>query len=318
MINKMVLQIGKRLLQSLIIIIFVTMIVFFLIQAVPGDPILNFLGATATEEQIAHYTQLYGYDKPVIFQYALWLGGIFRGDMGFSVSYQTNVQNVIFTRLGTTLSIVVPALILAVVLGILFGIIAALNRGKPIDTVISVVANIGMSMPLFWIGILLILVFGIRLRWLPTNGYVPISEGFLTWLRYLIMPVIVCSFGALATLTRQTRSALLEVIRQDYVTTARSKGVRTSRVIFAHQLRNALIPIVTVLGGQFAMLVGGTVLIESVFVLPGLGNLMIGAIHARDHMLLCGCVVIIAAFVAVIQLIVDILYSIIDPRIRGS
>jgi len=316
MTKKLAKMIGRRLIQSVVVVIIVTMIVFFLIQLVPGDPILNFLGPNATEEQIAHFTQLYGFDRPVIYQYFRYLTGLFRGDMGFSVSFQTNVQNVIFSRLNTTLVIVIPAFIIAIVFGVTFGIIAALNRGKIIDTVVSFVANIGMSMPLFWIGILLILVLAVRLRLLPTSGYISIANGFWPWARHLIMPVIVCSFGALASFTRQTRSALLEVIRQDYVTTARSKGIKPSRVIFTHQFRNALIPIVTVAGNAFGMMVGGTVLIESVFVLPGLGNLMIGAISARDHMLVSGCVLVIAVFITMVNLIVDITYGFIDPRTR--
>ena len=308
----------KRILQSIIVVILVTMIVFFLIHLIPGDPVINFLGTNATEEQIQHYTQLYGLDKPVFVQYINWLGGLFRGKMGFSISFQTEVQNVIFQRLRTTLNVVIPAFILAVIFGVTFGIIAALNRGKPIDTILSFIANIGMSMPLFWIGIILILLLAVRLKLLPTSGYASIKDGFGQWLRYLILPIIVDSFGALSTFTRQTRSSMLEVIRQDYVTTARSKGVKPRRVIFAHQLRNALIPLVTIMGGQFGMMVGGTVLIESVFVLPGMGNLMIGAINSRDYFLVCGCIVILSVLAALINLVLDILYGVIDPRIRDN
>ncbi len=311
-------MIVKRLVQSLFVIIIVTMLVFFLIQLIPGDPILNFLGTNASPEQIEHYTKLYGYDKPVYIQYFIWLAGLFKGEMGFSISHQTEVQNVIFERLGTTLNIVIPAFIIAVVLGILFGIIAALNRGKFIDTLLCFIANIGMSMPLFWIGMLLILVFGIQLKVLPTSGYVNMNDNFGEWLRHLVMPVIVCSFGALATFTRQTRSSLLEVIHQEYVKTARAKGLKRTKIIFSHQLRNALIPIITVMGNQFGLMVGSTVLIESVFVLPGLGNLMINAIRGRDFMLVCGCVFVIAVFVALCNLVVDILYGMIDPRIRDN
>ena len=310
--------IGKRLLQSLIVIFLVTMMIFFLVQLIPGDPVTNFLGNNASKEQIDYYTHLYGYDKPVITQYIIWLGNLLKGDMGFSISFQKNIQNVVFERLGTTMNIAIPSLIIATALGITLGVIAALKRGTLVDTVISFVANIGISMPLFWISIILIMVFAIRLRVLPSMGYVPIQEGVASWLRYLILPITVSIFSPLSVITRQTRAALLEVIRQDYVTTARSKGLKPFRVIVAHQLRNALVPLITILGTQFGYLVGGTVIIESVFVIPGLGSLMIGAINSRDHMLVVGCVMVITAFVTLIQLVVDIMYGIIDPRMRNS
>lgn len=311
-------MIGKRIVQSIIVLFIVTLIVFLLMQLVPGDPIVNFLGANATEEQIAHYTELFGYDQPVLVQYGKWIIGLFRGEMGRSVALQKEISEVIFERLGVTLSIVIPAFILAVVLGVVLGIVAAKKRGSKIDTVISFFANIGMSMPMFWFGMLLIMLFALRLGVLPTSGLADWSDGAGVYISHLILPVIVLAMGPLAQFTRQTRSSMLEVIRQDYVTTARAKGVTKRDLTFKHQLRNALIPIITVMGVQLGGMIGGTVLVESIFVIPGLGNLMITAIKGRDFMVVENGVLIIAIAVAICNLVVDILYGIIDPRIRND
>ena len=316
--NKILKMIGKRIVQSIIVLFIVTLIVFLLMQLVPGDPIVNFLGANATEEQIAHYTELFGYDQPVLVQYGKWIIGLFHGEMGRSVALQKEISEVIFERLGVTLSIVIPAFILAVVLGVVLGIVAAKKRGSKIDTVISFFANIGMSMPMFWFGMLLIMLFALRLGVLPTSGLADWSDGAGVYLSHLILPVIVLAMGPLAQFTRQTRSSMLEVIRQDYVTTARAKGVTKRDLTFKHQLRNALIPIITVMGVQLGGMIGGTVLVESSFVIPGLGNLMITAIKGRDFMVVENGVLIIAIAVAICNLVVDILYGIIDPRIRND
>lgn len=311
-------MIGKRIVQSVIVLFIVTLLVFLLMQLVPGDPIVNFLGANATEEQIAHYTELFGYDQPVLVQYGKWIIGLFHGEMGRSVSLQREISEVIFQRLGVTLTIVIPAFLLAVILGVVLGIIAAKKRGSKIDTVISFFANIGMSMPMFWFGMLLIMLFALKLGILPTSGLADASDGTWAYVSHFILPVIVLAMGPLAQFTRQTRSSMLEVIRQDYVTTARAKGVTKRDLTFKHQLRNALIPIITVMGVQLGGMIGGTVLVESIFVIPGLGNLMITAIKGRDFMVVENGVLIIAIAVAICNLVVDILYGIIDPRIRND
>lgn len=311
-------MIVKRIGQSIIVIFLVTLIVFLLMQLVPGDPIVNFLGANATEEQIAYYTQLFGYDKPVLVQYAKWITGLFHGEMGRSVAMQDEISKIIFQRLGVTLSIVFPAFILAVVLGVMLGIAAAKNRGTALDSAISFFANIGMSMPMFWFGMILIMIFALKLGILPTSGFAAFKDGAGGWIQHLILPVIVLAMGPLAQFTRQTRSSMLEVIRQDYVTTAKAKGIGKRELTFAHQLRNALIPILTVMGVQLGGMIGGTVLVESIFVIPGLGNLMITSIKGRDFMVVVNGVLIISIAVAVCNLIVDILYGIIDPRIRND
>ena len=230
-------------------------------------------------------------------RYLSWIGGLFRGTMGQSISYQSEIADIILPRLGTTLTMVIPAFIIGTITGILFGIIAAKNRGKVIDSVISFFANIGVSMPMFWLGMMGMLVFALKLRVLPSSGYVPITRDFGGWLSHMIMPIIVLSLGVNAGFVRLTRSSMLEVMRQDYVTTARAKGVSKKDVTFRHQLRNSI-------------------LIESLFVIPGLGSVMMNGISNRDFMLVANGVLIISIFVAICNLVVDILYGIIDPRTR--
>ena len=311
-------MIFRRIIQSMIVIWLVTLIVFLLIKMIPGDPIKNFLGSEATEEQIQYYTKLYGYDKPVLIQYFNWFFGLFQGKMGFSIFYQSEISAIILPRLAVTLNIILFAFVLAVVVGVTLGTIAALNRGKAIDSIITLFANIGVSMPTFWFGILLIYVFALHLKWLPTSQYVRMSDDMLGWFKHIIMPVIVVAGGPMATFTRQTRSSVLEVARQEYVSTAKSKGIKRIQIIMKHQLRNALIPIVTVMGSRLGGMLGSTVLVESVFVIPGLGSQMITAIRNRDFMSVANGVMLIAAFVALCNLVVDILYGIIDPRIRNK
>ena len=292
--NNLAKMIGKRVVQSCITILLVTLFVFALIQMVPGDPVANYLGATATEEQITYYRHLYGFDRPVIVQYLSWIGGLFRGTMGQSISYQSEIADIILPRLGTTLTMVIPAFIIGTITGILFGIIAAKNRGKVIDSVISFFANIGVSMPMFWLGMMGMLVFALKLRVLPSSGYVPITRDFGGWLSHMIMPIIVLSLGVNAGFVRLTRSSMLEVMRQDYVTTARAKGVSKKDVTFRHQLRNSMIPIVTTMGMRLGSMVGSTVLIESLFVIPGLDDewhqqprLHAGGERCAHHLHLC-------------------------------
>lgn len=316
--NKLLKMIGRRIVQSIIVIFLVTLIVFLLNQMVPGDPIVNFLGSNATEEQIEYYTKLFGYDQPVLVQYFKWIQGLFRGEMGRSVAMQAEISTILFQRLKVTLSIVFPAFILAVVLGVVLGIVAAKNRGTAIDSVISFFANIGMSMPMFWFGMILILIFALKLGVLPTSGFTAFNEGAGEWASHIILPMIVLAMGPLAQFTRQTRSSMLEVIRQDYVTTARAKGISQKAITFKHQLRNAFIPIITVMGVTLGGMIGGTVLVESIFVVSGLGNLMITSIKGRDFMVVQNGVLVIAIAVAICNLIVDILYGVIDPRIRND
>lgn len=305
-----------RLGQALLVLLLVTIMVFVAMHAMPGDPIKMRLGDAATPEQIAFYTQEFGLDKPVYIQYVKWIGGLFRGQMGRSITFSTDVSELLFKRVGVTLTVTLPALFLAILIGVTLGCLAATHRGKKLDSLISVVANFGIATPSFWVGILLVFLFSIALGWLPVQGFTPPSEDLGKSVRQLIMPVIVLSLGPMASYARQTRSAMLEVIRQDYVRTARSKGLKEKTVIVRHALHNALIPIITLMGMSLSHVIGGSVLVERLFVIPGVGSLMMTAITNMDYMVVLNGVLVITACILTCNLAVDILYGIVDPRIR--
>ena len=316
--NKLLRMIARRVVQSVIVLVFVTMLVFLVMQAVPGDPIRNFLGEAATPEQIAHFNEVFGFDQPVHVQYFRWIAGLFRGEMGRSVSFQMEISDIIFQRLQVTLIVVIPAFIISVVFGVIFGVAAALNRGKHVDNIFTFFANVGMAMPNFWMGILGIYIFALTLGILPVQGFVHPTQDLVESVRRLVMPVLIMASGPLAVFTRLTRSTMLEVVRQDYVRTAQAKGLGRISTIIRHQLHNALIPIVTVMGLTLGGMIGTTVLIESIFVIPGIGTLMISAIRSSDLMVVQNGVLLLAVAVCICNLIVDLLYGIIDPRIRDS
>lgn len=305
----------QRFSQALIVLVIVTIIVFVIMHMLPGDPVQIYLGETATEEQIDYYTKEFGLDKPLYIQYIKWISGLFKGEMGTSITYKMDVTDLLFKRVITTLSVTIPAFFLSIIIGITVGVIAATHRGKKLDSIISVFANIGIAMPAFWVALILVWVFALKLRWLPVQGYTPFFEDAVLHIRKLVMPVIVLSLGHITALTRQTRSAMLEVISQDYIRTARAKGLKESIVIYSHALRNALIPIVTMLGMSIGALVGGTVIVENLFVIPGVGSLMMTAIINKDYMVVQNVVLIVSVFVLLCNLFVDILYGYIDPRI---
>lgn len=306
----------KRIGQSLIVLVIVTVLVFLVMHMIPGDPVAIYLGETATPEQVDFYTKEFGLDQPLHIQYFRWLTGLFRGEMGRSISFSMDVTQLLPKRIFTTLSVTVPAFVISVILGITLGVLSSTHRGRFLDSFISVFANIGIATPAFWVGIILVYILSLKLGLLPVQGYTPLSEDFVLGIKKLIMPVIVLSLGHTASIARQTRSAMLEVISSDYIRTARSKGLREKTVTLRHGLRNALIPIVTLLGMSVGGLIGGTVLIEQLFVIPGVGSLMMTAIMNKDFMVVQNVVFIIAVFVMVCNLLVDILYGYIDPRIR--
>ena len=306
----------RRVRQSIIVLFIVTIMVFFTLHAMPGDPITMYLGPAATNEQIEYYTQQFGLDQPVQVQYFKWLTGLFSGDMGRSIAFQQDITEMLPERIRVTLSITFPAFVIASILGISLGVVAAVNRGKPIDSIISVIANTGVAVPTFWIAILMVYVFSLQLGWLPVQGYTPLSENFVLGLKKHIMPVFVLALGPTVSFIRQTRSAMLEVVQQDYIRTARSKGLKENIVTLKHALRNALIPILTLMGMALGGLLGGTVLIEQIFVLPGVGTMMMTAIINKDYLVVQNIVLILALSIIFCNLLVDFLYGYIDPRIR--
>jgi len=306
----------RRLIMTIAILFIVSLIVFTIMHLLPGDPVAIMLGDQASVEEIERLRTELGLDKPLPVQYANWLLDVLHGDLGRSISYNEDVGRLIRERLPITFHIGLSAFLLAIVIGIPAGITAAVRRGGWLDSLITVTANLGMAVPVFWLGILGVYLFSLKLGWLPVQGYTSPFEDLRQSLRQTVMPIVLLSLGSLATLARQTRSSMLEVIRQDYIRTARAKGVKENRVIMRHALRNALIPIITILGMGLASLVGGSVFIEQVFNIPGMGRLMVQSIFGKDYVVVQSVVLIVASVVALGNLAVDVAYGLIDPRIR--
>ncbi len=310
----------RRLLVALIVLVIATFIVFLIMRLLPGDPILLYLSQDAyslfTPEELAAARHEYGLDKHVVLQYFDWLAGILHGDLGKSIFKNTKVTEEIGDALPITLYIGFLSWIISHILAIPAGIICAVKRGKWIDTVLTVIANIGITAPQFWVGILLIYLFGLYLNWLPIFGFTSPMENLGLSIKKIIMPVFCLSLIPLSGCVRQTRSAMLEVIRQEYIRTAWSKGLTERVVVLKHALRNGIIPVVTLAGMAIPIIVGGQVLIETVFGIPGVGRLAVTALFSRDYAIVQGIVLVIAVLVVLSNLIVDISYSWIDPRIR--
>lgn len=310
----------RRLLMALLVLLLATFIVFIIMHLLPGDPVLLYLSQDAyskfTPEELATARHEFGLDKPVVLQYFDWLSGILHGDLGKSIFKSTQVTEEIGDALPITLYMGLLAWLISHAIAIPAGIICAVKRGKWIDTVLTVMANIGITAPQFWVGILLIYIFGLYLNWLPIFGFTSPLEDFGLSIKKIVMPVFCLSLIPLSGCVRQTRSAMLEVIRQDYIRTAWSKGLRERVVILRHALKNGIIPVVTLAGMSIPIIIGGQVLIETVFGIPGMGRLAVNALFSRDYAIVQGIVLVIAILVVVCNLIVDISYSWIDPRIR--
>lgn len=311
----------RRLFMAVIIIILVTLIVFFSIRLLPGDPLIIFLGKNAGLEQMSDETlerlrHEYGLDKPVMVQYFSWISGVFRGDLGRSITYRDNVGTLLKERFPVTIHIGLVAFILGNVLGILLGIVAALRRGTWIDSLATLVSYIGITIPVFWLGLLMMYVFGLKLGWLPITGYVSPFKDFWESTRSIIMPVICEMITGLAVIARQTRSSMLEVSRQDYIRTAWAKGLKERYIVLRHMLKNSLIPVVTLLGIGIGIIFGGSVLVETVFAIPGVGRLLVTAVFQQDYVVVQSGVLVISSIVILSNLLVDISYGWLDPRIR--
>ncbi|MEG1942610.1 MAG: ABC transporter permease [Angelakisella sp.] len=301
----------KRLLWLIPVLISVSFCIFFIMDLAPGDPVLIIAGEQASEETIERIREEYGFNDPLIVRYIRYMGGLVKGDLGVSYVSQKDVLQTYLQRIPATAKLAVAAIVVATMISIPVGIYSAVNQNTWKDSVSIVMALLGLSMPQFWLGLLLIIAFALNLQWFPSGGD---TEG----LRSLILPAITIGTGYAALMTRTTRSSMLDVIRQDYLRTARSKGVTEKLVIFKHALRNALIPIITVMGVQFAYILGGAVLVETVFAWPGVGRLTVDAINQRDIPMVTGCVIITTMIVCVVQLLVDILYAYVDPRIKAQ
>lgn len=308
----------RRLLLLIPVMLLVATGVFLLLRLTPGDPAGVILGPDATEERRLELRETLGLDDPLVVQYGRWLGKMAQGDLDRSLFLDQPVAEALLERAEPTLLLTFLALLVAVVLGIPTGIIAARSRGTWLDLSSMGVAMVGIAMPTFWLGLNLIFIFAVLLRWLPVAGYAPLSEGLWESLRYMILPAITLGVAQGALLARMTRSMMLEVLNQDYVRTARSKGLTEKGVILRHALRNAFLPLMTVIGLSFAALMSGAVVTEQIFNIPGVGRLLIQAIGRRDFPLVQGAVLVIAAIYVLINLLVDLLYAVIDPRIRHA
>jgi peptide/nickel transport system permease protein len=306
----------RRLLFSLLVIAGVATLVFSLMHLIPGDPTTAILGLNATPESRAALRHDLGLDQPLLVQYFNWWGDLFRGDLGRSVMIGQPVSDLILQRLPTTIPLAILAMLFALLIAIPAGVLSALRRHSWVDASASFVAFAGLSIPDFWLGVLLILGFSLYVRWFPPGGYVSIFQHPLEGLHHLILPAIALGTTFAAALMRMIRSSLLEVMNRDYVRTARAKGQRESIVVIRHALRNALIPAVTIMGVQFGTLLGGTLIIEQVFALPGLGRLTVQAVLDRDFPLVQGCVLVIATIFVFANLLTDLLYVYLDPRIK--
>jgi peptide/nickel transport system permease protein len=311
----------RRLVMALIILAIVTVIVFFAIRLLPGDPLVIFLGQNAqqgniSQEQLEALRIEYGLDKPIPVQYGRWIGDLFRGNLGTSIYYHENVGTLMGQRFPLTLHLGILALVLNIVVGTLMGLAAAVRRGTWIDTLSTFLANIGVCIPIFWLALLLIYAFGLKLHWLPIHGYTSPAEDFWLNTRQLIMPVFCMAIGGLSLTARLTRSSMLEVTRQDYIRTAWAKGLRERTVIMKHALKNGLIPIVTVLGMGIGSVFAGSVIIEQIFAIPGIGRLLVTSIFAQDYVVIQSGTMIIAMIIILSNLLVEISYVWLDPRIR--
>jgi peptide/nickel transport system permease protein len=311
----------RRLFMAVVVLVIVTLIVFFVMRLLPGDPLVIFMGRSAgtgsmSQEQLEYLRVQYGLDKPLMVQYATWMAGIFQGYLGKSIYYHEDVGRLLLERFPITLHLGLSAYILSSVGGIVLGGLAAIRRGTWIDTLTTTLANIGITIPVFWLGILMIYLFGLKLDWLPIAGYTSPREDFWLSTKQAIMPVICLAITGLAYIARQMRSSMLEVIRQDYIRTAWSKGLSERIVINKHALKNSLIPVITLLGIGIGMVFGGSVLVETVFAVPGIGRLLVTSVFAQDYVVVQSGTLVISAVIVLSNLLVDISYGWLDPRIR--
>lgn len=306
----MIRYIIKRLLMLIPILIAVTFLVFFIISLTPGDIASMIIGDGATQETIQELKQEMGLDDPVIIQYGRYVKNLVTGDMGYSYATGKPVSSEIASRFPNTFKLTLVSIIISILIGIPIGIISATRQNSVFDNVAMIFALMGVSMPGFWFGLMLIIMFSLKLRWFPSGG----SDSF----KSIVLPAITLGLQATAYIARTTRSSMLEVVSQDYIRTAKAKGVSKRVVIFKHALKNALIPTITIIGLTFGNLLGGAILTETVFSWPGIGRLMVGSITKKDIPMVLGCIIVFAVSFSAVNLVVDILYAYIDPRIKAN
>jgi peptide/nickel transport system permease protein len=307
---------GRRALATVPVMAVVALFVFSLLYVAPGDPAAIIAGDQASAEDIARIRVSLGLDRPFLVRFGEWLWHVLHGDLGTSIFANLPVTHMIAQRVEPTLSLMVLTLVFAIVVAVPLGVLAAARAGSWIDRLVMLFAVIGFSVPVFVVGYVLAWVFALELDWLPVQGYTPLAQGVVPWLRGLVLPVVALGAIYIALIARITRAAMLEVLGQDYVRTARAKGLGLAPILFVHALKNAAVPIVTVIGLGVALLIGGAVVTESVFAIPGIGRLVVDAILRRDYPVIQGVTLLFSFVYVVVNLIVDLLYTVLDPRIR--
>ena len=306
----------RRLLSTLLVMALVGVFIFLLLHLSPGDPAAIIAGDNATPAQIEAIRTSLGLNDPLHLQFARWAQRVLGGDLGISIFSNVPVATLIAQRVWPTLSLAFATIVLAVALAVTAGVLAAWKAGSLIDRGVMILSVVGFSVPVFVVGYLLIYVFAITLRWLPVQGYSPLAEGFWAWASHLILPSLALGLAYVALIARITRAAMLDVLAEDYMRTARAKGVSTGPMLFKHALKSAGVPIVTVIGIGVALLIGGVVITETVFNLPGIGRLVVDAISKRDYPIIQGVILLFSGVYVIINLLVDLSYTLLDPRIR--
>ncbi len=307
----------RRVLVSIPTIVFISIVVFGLQLLLPGDPALALAGEERDPQVIAELRRMYHLDEPVWKQYLIWIGNVLQGDLGESIRLKVSVSDLVAAKLPVTLELAAMAMLIALLIGIPMGIVSAVRKESLLDYSANAVGLAGLSIPNFWLGIMMILLFSVQLGWLPASGFVKPSESLSQNLATLIMPAIVLGTGIAAIFMRHTRSAMLAVLRSDYVRTARAKGLREPRVVYRHALRNAIIPVVTLGAIQFGELMGGAVLTEQIFSIPGFGKLIVDAVFNRDYAVVQGVVLCTGTGFIFLNLCADLIYVVVNPRMRG-
>lgn len=314
--NSYITFIVKKVLLSIVTVFAISIFAFLIMQMTPGDPVRAMLGAEADEEIVEATRTELNLDKPLVVQYTLWLRNALRGDIGTSLVLNQDIGEILATRIPVTLSLTIPALIISLVLGILIGVLCAVHRGSALDQIMTVLMTTMNGIPVFWIGIMMMYFFGVKLGWLPLMGYTSPFEDFGQYVAKAVMPVTIMAFGPLSSIARQVRTNMLEVINQDYIRTARANGLSESSVKYKHALKNSLIPVITLIALQVRSLVGGSLLGEQVFSIAGMGRLIMVSVMNKDYLVVQATVFVISLFVVVCNLILDISYGLVDPRIR--
>lgn len=312
----MIRYIIKRILSIIPVLLGISVVVFLAVRLIPGDFTTVMLGTQYTEEAAAALRAQYGLDGPLITQYFIWLGGVLTGDFGYSYISNQPVGALLFSRLPVTLELTFLSLLLAVLFGIPMGYWAACKRNKAPDSAATVTGLLGISIPNFWLGTMFILLFSLKLKWFPSGGFVPLGEGLLENLRCMVLPAVALGLAVSAVVMRSSRSAMVEVTGQEYMKMAKAKGLSGTGLIFHHGIKNTMVNVLTILGLQTGSLLGGSVVIEQIFSLPGIGSLALQSINNRDYLVLQGTVLFISTMFVLINLIVDLLYCAVNPQIR--